>query len=127
LSHPARVHGSFRAAVSEPHHLDRITRANFLRQLQLHAVGHAKRCAAVGNVFHCFHYRRVTVPRHQRPKAQVVVNVLVAVDIRNLAAVSFGNKNWIRIIRPVIARNAQGYPFLRLAVGFSGFRRALLV
>ena len=124
---PARMHGRFRAAVAKPHHLNGIPRANLFRQLQFHAMRHAERGTAVGHQFHRFDHRGMPVAGHQRAEAQVVIDVFVAVDILNLAAVPFRHKNRIWIIRAVIAGYAQRNSFLRFLVRFRRFRRALLV
>jgi len=123
----AGVHGGFRAAVAKADHLHRIPRANLFREFQFHAVGHAERGAAVGHQFHGFGHRGMPVPGHQRAEAKVVIDVLVAVDVLNFAAVPLRHENRIGIIRAVIAGDAERNSFLRLLVRFRGFRCALFV
>ncbi len=69
---------------------------NFLRQLPFLFMRHAEGSAFVQFLFHRFHHGGMAMPGHQRPKTQVVIDVFVAVDIMNLAALAILYKNGIR-------------------------------
>ena len=66
------------------------------------------------------------VPGHQSAKAQIVVNVFVAIEIAEFAARRFGNKDRVRIIGAVIAGDAQWQAFQVFLVSLGGLRRAAL-
>ena len=67
------------------------------------------------------------VSGHQRAKAQVVVDVFIAIDVHEFAAMTFGHEYRIGIVGAVIAGHTEGNTFLRLFMSFRGLRRALLV
>ena len=81
-SNPARVHGRFRAAGSESHHVYGIARTDFFGEFGFHAMGHTEGGSIGHGPLHSLDHRGMPVTGHQRAKAQVVVDVLVAVDVR---------------------------------------------
>src|SRR5206468_2491200 len=101
------VHGSFGPAIAETHHLDWKAGANFFCQLPFHVMGHAEHRARREALPHSFHHRWMTMPRHQRAKAEIVVEIVVAIQIAKVRASAFLHKNWIGIIGAVITGNAQ--------------------
>jgi len=72
-----------------------------------------------------FHDSRMAVPRHQRAEAKVVVDILVVVDVVNLAAFSIFHKNWIRLVVAIITGYAERDAFESALVSGRRFRRAL--
>src|SRR2546428_1960453 len=103
----AGVHGDFRAAGAESHHIDRIALANFFRKLPFLLVGHAEGCAFMQFLFDGLYHGVVAKPPHPRPVAQGVINVLVAIDVMNAAAFAILDKNRVRLVVPVIAGNPK--------------------
>src|ERR1700731_3010885 len=69
----------------------------------------------------------MAVPGHQRAEAKVVVDILVSVNVADLAALPFLYKNRIRVIRAVIAGDPQRNALQRTGVCLRRFRRTLLV
>src|SRR5207237_8000510 len=63
----------------------------------------------------------------QRPETKVMVNVFVAVDIVNLAALAVLHKYRIRLVVPVIAGYPERYALLRSLVRRRRFRRPLFI
>ena len=47
------------------------------------------------------------MPRHQRAKAEVVIDVLIPIDVVNLAALSIPHKNRIRLVVPIVAGDTK--------------------
>ncbi len=64
---------------------------------------------------------------HQGAEAQVVVDIFIAVEVANLAALPFLYENRIRIIGSIVAGHAERNTLQRPQVCFRGFGRALLV
>jgi hypothetical protein len=123
----ARVHGCFGAAGAETHHVHRIASANFFREFGFHAMRHAKRGAVRERPLQSLYHRRMPVAGHQRAETKVVVDIFVPVDILDLAAVSLGHKDRVRIISAVITGYPERDAFFRLLVRLGGFWRALLI
>ncbi len=69
----------------------------------------------------------MAVAGHQRAKAKVVVDIFVAVNVADFAALPFFDEDGIRVVRAIVACYAQGNALQRPRVGFRGFRRPLLV
>ena len=67
------------------------------------------------------------MPRHQRAKAQIEIEIFVAINVVDVSAFSIANKNRIRIVGAIIAGDAQWQA--ALGSGVRGFRarRALFV
>ena len=123
----AGVHGHFRAARTEAHHLHGIALADFFRQLPFLLVRHAESGALVQLLFDSFHHRRMTVPGHQRSETQIVIDVFVPIDVVNSPCFAVFHKNGIRLVMPVVAGNSQGNSFQGPFVRRRGFGRALFV
>ncbi len=121
-----RVHGGFGAAVAEANHLHRETLANFLGQLPFHVVRHAKHSAGVQALSYGLHHRGMAMPGHQCAEAEVVVDVVIAIEIAKVRPLAFFDEDRIRIVRPVVTGNAQRNAFQVALVGFGGLRRAAL-
>ena len=120
------VHGRFRTAVAEAHHLDRKAVADFFGQLPLHVVGHAEHGAGAEAFFDGLHDRGMAMSGHERAEAQVVIDVFVAVEVAEFAALSFFHKNRIGIVSAIVAGYAQRNAFEVFLVSNGGFRRAAL-
>ena len=120
------VHGGFRTAVAEAHHLDRKAVADFFRQLPLHVVRHAEHGAGAETLFHGLHDRGMAMSGHERAETKVVIDVFVAIEIAELAALSLFHKNRVRIVGAIVAGHAQRNAFEVLLVSGGGFRRAAL-
>ncbi len=125
-SQPDGVHGGFRTAVAEAHHLDRKAVADFFRQLPLHVVRHAEHGAGAETLLHRLHHRGMAMSGHERAETQVVINVFVAIEIAELAARSFFHKNRVGIVSAIVAGDSQGNAFEVFLVSDGGFRRATL-
>ena len=123
----AGVHGDFGAAGTKAHHLDGITFADFFREFPFLIVRHAKRGAAMQFLFHGFDHSGMAVAGHQRAETQVVINIFVAVEVVDFAALSVFHEERIRLVMAVVAGNAQRNPLEGALVRRGGFRRALLV
>src|ERR1700730_7213202 len=121
------VHGRFRSAVAEAHHLEGIAGADLFGQFQLHAVGHAEGRTTIGDTFPRLYDRGVPVTGHQGAETKFVIEIFVTVDVLDLAAMTLGDKNRIRIISPLVAGDSEGNAFWRFLMRFGRFRRALLV
>ena len=120
------VHGGFGTAIAEAHHLDRKTLADFFRQLPLHIVRHAEHGAGAETLFHCLHHGGMAMPGHERAETEVVIDVFVAIEVAELAALSFFHKNRVGIVSAVVAGDAQRNTFEVLLVSGGGLRRATL-
>ena len=105
------VHGGFRTAVAEAHHLDRKAVADFFGQFPLHVVGHAEHGAGAETLFHGLHDRGMAMSGHERAETQVVVDVFVAVEVAELAALSLFHKNRIGIVSAIVAGHSQRNAF----------------
>src|SRR5882724_777508 len=97
-----RVHSGFGSRRSKAAHLNGKTFADFLCQLPLHVVWHAEHGTGAQPLFDRFHDCRMTMPCHQRAKAEVVVYVFVAVEVPETSALPFLHKNRIGIISTII-------------------------
>ena len=87
-SETAAVHGDFRAARAETHHLDGIPFADLFGKFPFLIVRHAKGGAAVQLLFDRFDHCGMAVAGHQRAETQVVVDVFVAVQVVDPAALA---------------------------------------
>src|SRR4029077_7864889 len=63
---------------------------------------------------------------HERAEAQVVIDVIVAIEIAEMRALAFLHEDRIGIVGAIVARDAQGKSLQVSLVGFGGFRRAAL-
>ena len=100
--------------------------ADFFRQFPLHVVRHAEHGAGAEPFFDGLHHRGMAMPGHERAEAQVVIDVVVAVEIAKLAALAFFHKDRIGIVGAVVAGHAQRNALQIFFVRFGGFRRATL-
>src|SRR5439155_26981796 len=75
------VHSGFSSAVAETHHFYWETIADFLCQLPFHVMRHAKHGPGSQASPDGLHHSWMTVPGHQGAKAEVVIEVVVAVEI----------------------------------------------
>ena len=75
------VHSGFSSAVAEAHHFYGKTIADFFSQLPFHVMRHAEHRAGSQASANGFHHRWMTMPRHQRAKAEIVVEKVVAIQI----------------------------------------------
>src|SRR5712692_5609893 len=123
----ARVHGDFRSAGTEAHHIHGIAFANFFRKLPFLLVGHAEGCTFVKLLFDGPYDGGMAMPRHQRSEAQVVIDVFVAVNVVNAAAFALLHKNRVGLVMAIVARNSERDSFQRPLVRCRRFRRALFV
>src|SRR5439155_3658081 len=121
-----RVHGRFRAAVREAHLLHRKARADFLRQLRLELVRHAKHSPGPEALPDGANYGGMAVPGHQRAETEVEIEVLIAVEVAQARTQGVSNEDGIRVVDAEIAAHAQGLAQLGSAVGGAGAWRALL-
>src|ERR1700721_4580677 len=80
------VHGGFRTAVAEANHLNGKAITNFFGKLPFHIVWHAEHCARGETLLDSLHHRGMAVSGHERAKGKVVIDVLVAIEVPNLAA-----------------------------------------
>jgi len=101
------VHGGFRAAGAETHHLDGKALADFFRELPFQVMRHAEHGAGGQALPDGFHHRGMAVPGHERAETEVVVNVIVAVEIAEMRTLAFFDKDRIGIIGAIVARDAQ--------------------
>src|SRR5947207_8505169 len=68
----------------------------------------------------------MAMTRHERAEAQIVVDVIVAIEIAEVRALTFLDENGIGIVSAIVAGNAQGKTLQVAFMGFGGFRRAAL-
>src|SRR5581483_2759191 len=115
-----RVHGGFGTAVAEPAHLYWKPVADFFCQFPFHVMRHTEHGSGRQPLFYCFHHRRMAVTRHQRTERQVVVDVLVAVEIAELAAAGLFDEDRPRIISAVVAGYAKRNAFQVFLVRLRG-------
>src|SRR4029079_6054042 len=80
------MHSSFSTAVAEAAHLDRETIANFFCEFPFHVVRHPEHGAGGQTFLHGVHHRGMAMPRHDRAKTKVMVDVVVAVKIAKMRA-----------------------------------------
>src|SRR5438477_263948 len=123
----AGVHGDFGPAGAEAHHFHRIALANFLRELPFLVMRHAEGGSFMQFLLDGFHDGGVAVPGHQRTETKIVVNVFIAIDVVNTAALSILHEERIGFIVAIVAGNAKRNALEGALVGSSGFRRALFV
>ena len=67
---------------------------------------HAEHGSGGKTFFDRFHDRWMAMPGHQRSETEVMVDVFVAVKITEAAALTFGDKDRIRIVSTVVAGHA---------------------
>src|SRR5437016_6196902 len=96
------VHSGFRPAVAEAHHFYWEALADFLSQFPFHVMRHSEHGSRGQTSTDGLHHCGMTVPGHQGAKAQVVIEVIVAVEIAEVRALPFLYKNGIGIIGTVI-------------------------
>jgi len=123
----AGVHGDFGSARAEANHFDGVALADFFGKFPFLIVRHAESGATMKFLFDSFYHGGMTVASHQRTETQVVVNVFVAIEIVNTAALSILDKNRIRLVMAIVAGNAERNSLKRPFVRRGRFRRALLV
>src|SRR5581483_7478152 len=87
------VHRSFGSAGAKPHHLYRETLANFFRQLPFHVMWHAEHGAQLKPGLNRLHHRGRAMPRHQRAKAQMVMDVSIAIEIAKMRTLRLLDEN----------------------------------
>ena len=75
------MHGGFGPAVAEAHHLHWKALADFFRKLPFHVMRHAEHGARAQPLLNRFHHRGMAVSGHERAEAQVVIDVVVAIEI----------------------------------------------
>src|SRR5436309_2529959 len=63
---------------------------------------------------------------HECTEAKVVVDIVIAIEIAEVRALTFLDENGVGIISAIVAGNAQRQPFQVALVSFGGFRRAAL-
>ena len=102
------MHRAFRSAIAEAHHLHRKAFADFLRQFPFEIVRHAEHRSGAKFFLHRSYNRRMAVPRHQSAKTKIEIDVLVAVNVVDVPALSVANKKRIRIVGAIIAGYAEG-------------------
>src|ERR1017187_10311802 len=78
------VHRSFGATVPETQHFYRKTLADFFRQLPFHVMRHAEHGAGGQAGADGFHDRWMAMPGHQRAEAEIVVEIVVAVEVAEM-------------------------------------------
>src|SRR5579862_3629502 len=120
------VHGCFGAAVSEAAHLEGKARADFLGQFPLHVMGHAISGAFVQTPFDSLDHRGMRMARHERAKTKIVIKVFVAIEIAELAAGSFRNKDGIGLVSTIVAGHAKRQALQVLLMRFGGLRSTSL-
>ena len=120
------MHGGFRTAVTETHHLHWKAITNFLGQFPFQVMRHAKHGAGTETFFHSFHDGRMAVAGHERAEAEVVIDVFVAVQIAELTAPSLLHEDGIGIVGAIVTGYAQRNTFEILLVGFGGLGSAPL-
>src|SRR5260370_11794539 len=123
----ASVHGDFRAAGAEAHHIHRIALANFFGKFPFLLVRHAESGSFMKLLLDGLYYGGMAMPSHQRAEAQVVVDVFVAVEVVNAATFAILHKKWIGLVMAIVAGNAEGDALESPLVGCRRFRRALFV
>jgi hypothetical protein len=67
------------------------------------------------------------VAGHEGAVAEVVIDVIIAIEVADVAAVALGDEERIGFVEPVIAGDTQRDAFDGLLVGFVRTGRALLV
>jgi hypothetical protein len=100
------VHGAFRAAIAEAHHLDRKALADFFGQLPFQVVWHSEHRAGAELRLHGFNDRGVAVAGHQSAETQIEIYVFVAINVVNVSPFSIADENWVGIVSAVVAGNA---------------------
>jgi len=121
---PDGVHRDFSSTIAEANHLDRKAIADLFRKFPLHVMRHAEHGAGAQALLNCFHHRRMAMSGHDRAKAKVVIDVLVAIKIAKLAAARIFHKYRIRIVSAVIAGDAQRNALQVFLVRLCRLRRA---
>ncbi len=121
-----RVHGGFGAAVAEADHFHGKALADFLGQLPLHVMRHAKHGAGGQTFPHGFHDGGMAVSRHERAEAEVVINVVVAVEIAEVRSLALFDEDGIGIVGAIVAGHTQRDAFQVALVGLGGLGRAAL-
>src|SRR6267154_1313195 len=123
----AGVHGDFRAARAEAHHVHRIALANLFGKFPFLLVRHAESGSFMKFLHNGLYDGGMAMPSHQRAEAQVVVDVFVAVEVVNAATFAILHKKRIGLVMAIVAGNAEGDEVEGSLVGCRRFRRALFV
>ena len=118
------MHSRLGAAVAEAHHFDREAVADFFRQFPFHVVRHAEHSAGSQAGADGLHHCRMAMPRHQRAEAEVVIEIVVAVEVAEMRALAFFDENRIRVISAVIAGHAERNAFQVFLVRLGRLGRA---
>ena len=100
------VHGGFGAAAAEANHLDRKTIADFLGQFPFHVVRHAEHGSSLQTRLDGLHHRGMAVSGHQRAEAEIVIDVVIAIEIAEMGAAAFLYENGVRIVSAIVAGHA---------------------
>src|SRR5580692_4221874 len=123
----ASVHGHFGTAGTEANHLNRIALADFFGELPFLIVRHAEGGAFVQLLLNGFHHRGVAMSGHQCAKAQVVVNIFVAVEVVDAAPLAVFHEDRIWLVMAIVAGDSEGDALQGPFVSFRGLGRSLLV
>src|ERR1700728_1040921 len=113
-----RMHRHFRSAVSKTHHLDREPRTDLVCEFEFQAMGHAEQRSNSQALFHRLHYGWMAVAGKQSSIAEVVIQILIAVDVVDTAPFSVTNEQRIRRIVAVIASHADRHSRPRTRMRF---------
>src|SRR5581483_511692 len=97
------VHGHFSSAVAEADHLDRKAIADFFSEIPFQVMRHAEHRAGAQALLNRLHHRGMAMASHDAAKATEVIDVLVAIEITQLAATRVLHKYRVRIISAVVA------------------------
>ena len=100
--------------------------ADFFGEFPLHVVRHAEHGAGGEPLFDRLHDRGMAVSGHERAEGQIVVDVLVAVEVAELAAAGLFHEDRPGIVSAIIAGDAERNAFEIFLMGFGGFGRAPL-
>src|SRR5258707_7712320 len=98
----AGVHGDFRSARAEAHHIHRIALANLFGKFPFLLVRHAESGSFMKLLLDGLYDGGMAMPSHQRAEAQVVVDVFVAVEVVNAAAFAILHKKRIGLVVAVV-------------------------
>ena len=122
-----RVHGHFRTAAAKAYLLHREALANLIRQVVLQGVRHAVHGAGDQPLLHRGDHRRMAVPGHQRAETKIEIDVLIAIEVVNVASLGIFHKQGPGLVTAEVAgyakRHARFCPLERSArAGGTGFK-----
>src|SRR6266851_2523768 len=121
------MHGDFRSARAKADHIYRIALANFFRKLPFLLVRHTESGSFMKLLLDGLYDGGMAMPGHQCAKAEVMVNVFVAVEVVNAAAFAILHKKRIGFVMAVVTGDAERDAVQRPLVRCRRFRRAFFV